>query len=329
MMTEEAYESEGTYEPSEMAELDLASLAEELLPEDHKSGFVAVAGRPNVGKSTLMNGLLGQKLAIVSPRPQTTRIRQLGILTEPNYQIIFIDTPGLIKPRHKLDEYMVAVADESLRDADIVLWLVDGSEMPGPGDQAIAKTLQELPERIKMILAINKSDLIPPEDLLARTEAYTELLPSAQFILISALNGDGLDALMDLLVATLPDGPRFFPADQTTDLFIRDIAAELIREQIYLQMRDELPYGTAVLIDEFKVRDNEVTYISATIYVERDSHKKIIIGAKGSQLRQIGSAARQEIEALIDGKVYLDLWVKVEPQWRRDGKALKRFGYAT
>lgn len=318
--------TEPTYQSSEMAELDLTSLTEEA-PEGHKSGFVAVAGRPNVGKSTLLNALLKQKVAIVSPRPQTTRTRQLGILTRPEYQIVFVDTPGLIKPRHKLDEFMVTTADESIHDADVVLWLVDAAEEPGPGDQAIAQTLQALPEQTTIILGINKADLLPADEVIPRTDAYRALLPAARWLLFSALNGDGLDALLAMIVGTLPEGPRYYPVDQTTDAFIRDIAAELIREQIFLQLRDELPYGTAVQVQEFKERDNGVTYISATIYAERDNHKKIIIGTKGSQLRKIGEAARREIEQLIEGKVFLELWVKVEPQWRRSDEALRRFGY--
>lgn len=313
---------------SEMAELDLGSLEDDNLVAGHKSGFVAVVGRPNVGKSTLMNGLLRQKLAIVSPRPQTTRIRQLGILTKPEYQIIFVDTPGLIKPRHKLDSFMVDTATESLQDAEILLWLVDASEPPGPGDRAIAKTLAEPSSRGVQLLVMNKSDLLQPGEVIERTEEYAALLPKAEWLLISALKKDGLDALLQIIILNLPEGPRYYPIDQTTDLFIRDIAGELIREQIFRLLRDELPYGTAVVIDKFKKRENEVTYISSTIYVERDSHKKIIIGSKGSQLRQIGAAARREIEELIGSKVFLEMWVKVEPNWRRNKDILKRLGYA-
>jgi GTP-binding protein Era len=318
-----------SYEPSEMAELDLGSLAEDQIPEGHKSGIVAVAGRPNVGKSTLMNAYLRQKIAIVSPRPQTTRSRQLGILTEPDYQIIFVDTPGLIKPRHKLDEYMVTAADNSIRDADFILWLVDASEPVGAGDKFIAGTLKGLVDESSVILAMNKSDLLAPDEVIERSSAYHELMPGAEWILISAANGNGLDQLLQMIVNALEEGPRFYPADQTTDSFVRDIAAELIREQIFLKMRDELPYGTAVAVDEFKERENGIIYIKATIFVERDNHKKIIIGAKGSQLRLIGAAARREIEELIEQKVYLDLWIKVVPNWRRDDAALKRLGYAS
>lgn len=317
------------YQPSEMAQLDLASLAEEALPEGHRSGFVALVGRPNVGKSTLMNTILKQKLAIVSPRPQTTRTNQLGILTQPDYQIVFVDTPGLLAPRHKLDEYMVGVAVEALKDAEIILWLVDGSEPPGAGDKAIAETLVQLPESSRLVLAINKADLVAPDDVLPRTDAYRALASEAEWIFFSALDEESVASLLNMLVDLLPEGPRYYPADQTTETFIRDIAAEMIREQIFLQMREELPYGTAVQVNEYKLRENGMTYISATIFVERENHKKMVIGRKGKQLREIGAAARKEIETLIQGKVYLDLWVKVEPQWRRSDQALKRLGYSS
>jgi GTP-binding protein Era len=320
--------TEQDYQKTEMDQLDLASLAEEEVPEGHRSGFVAVVGRPNVGKSTLMNAILKQKVAIVSPRPQTTRTRQLGILTQPEYQIVFIDTPGLIAPRHRLDEYMVGVADEALKDAEIVLWLVDGSEPPGAGDRAIAGTLGQLPDRTRLILGINKADLVAPDEVLERTEAYRALAPEAEWLFFSALHEGGVNSLLEMLIQALPEGPRYYPADQTTDAYVRDIASEMIREQIFLQMREELPYSTAVQVDEYKLRDNDVTYIAATIYVERANHKKMIIGQKGKQLRDIGAAARKQIEELIEGKVFLELWVKVEPQWRQNERSLKRFGYS-
>ncbi len=297
--------------------------------EGHKSGFVAVVGRPNVGKSTLVNALMGQKIAIVTPRPQTTRIRQLGIVTEPHYQMVFVDTPGMMKPRHKLDEFMVETAVDSLENADVVLWLVDGSQMPGPGDKAIARQLAGLNEAVKLILGINKSDQLAPERVLPHTDAYRALVPQADWVLFSALQGNGRDELRQMLVDALPEGPRYYPTDQVTDLYVRNLVAELIREQIMLQLRDEVPYGVAVQTDEYKERPNGTTYISANIFVERDSHKRILIGAKGTQLRRLGAAARKEIEALIEGKVFLDLWVKVEAKWRRNERALKRFGYSS
>ena len=295
--------------------------------EGHRSGFVAVIGRPNVGKSTLINGLLIEKINIVSPRPQTTRSRQLGILTTADYQIIFMDTPGLMQPRHKLDEFMVETAVDSLNEADVVLFLVDGSEPVGPGDQAIAEQLHGLDDSSTVILAINKSDVTAPENVMPHTEAYRALLPNATWIFFSARTGNGRNELLDLIVQALPEGPRYYPADQVTDVYLRDMAAEFVREQVMLQLRDEIPYSVAVQVEQFKERDNGTTYIGANIIVERDNHKAIVIGAKGSQLRQIGAAARKELEELLEGKVFLELWVKVEPKWRHNEQALKRLGY--
>jgi len=297
-------------------------------PEGHRSGFVALAGRPNVGKSTLMNAFMRQKIAAVTHRPQTTRTRQLGIITEPHYQMVFIDTPGIIQqPRHELDEYMVASALETLEDADVVLWLLDLTEGPGAGDRQIAERLAGLGGR-KVILALNKIDAVAPADVLARTEQYVALLPEADWTHISALNGDGVADLLERLIAALPEGPRYYPPEQITDIYVRNIAAEMIREQLMLQLRDEIPYGTAVQVRDFKERPNGVTYVSADIFVERDSHKSIVIGANGMQLKQLGAAAREQIEQLIDGKVFLELWVKVEPNWRRDPQLLRQFGYS-
>ena len=296
-------------------------------PAGHKAGFVSLVGRPNAGKSTLFNAFMRQKLAIVTPSPQTTRIRQLGIVTQPEYQVIFIDTPGLIKPRHKLDEYMVGVAAEALNDADVVVWLVDSTEPPGTGDRIISEQLKALGDHVTIILAMNKADLLKAEDVLPRSEEFQAMMPKAPWILFSAAQGNGRDELWQMIIDALPEGPRYYPADQITDLFVRDLAAELIREQILLQLRDEVPYGTAVVVQEFKERENGMIYINANIVVERDTHKRILIGAKGQQLQQIGAQARKEIEALTESKVYLDLWVKVEPKWRRDEKALRRLGY--
>jgi GTP-binding protein Era len=299
-------------------------------PEGFKSGFVALVGRPNVGKSTLMNAFLQQKIAIVTPRPQTTRTRQLGIITESLYQMIFIDTPGIMKkPRHKLDKFMLETAVDTLTDADVILWLVDGSEPPGSEDQAIAAKLQSIENQTPVILGMNKIDNLSPVHVLPRSEAYSSLLPDAGWILFSALRQDGLPELLQMLVNALPEGPLFYPPDQITDAFLRDIAAEMIREQIMLQLREEIPYSTAVQVQEFKERANGTTYISANIIVERDSHKRIIIGRNGEQLRRIGAAARKEIEDMLEGKVFLELWVKVQPKWRRDENTLRRLGYSS
>ena len=296
-------------------------------PEGHRSGFVALVGRPNVGKSTLMNAFMRQKIAAVTHRPQTTRTRQLGIITEPGYQMIFIDTPGIIRdPRHELDEYMVQTALETLDDADVVLWLVDLSERPGPADREIAARLAEGDR--KVILALNKVDTVSPAEALHQTETYVSLLRSADWLHLSALTGDGVGELVEKLVAALPEGPRYYPPDQITDIYERNIAAELIREQIMLQLRDEVPYGTAVRVRDFKERANGTTYVSADIFVERDSHKSIVIGAGGAQLKAIGAAAREQIEQLVGGKVFLELWVKVEKDWRRNPNLLRQFGYS-
>lgn len=297
-------------------------------PEGHRSGFVALVGRPNVGKSTLMNALMQQKIAAVSMRPQTTRTRQLGIITTPEYQIVFQDTPGIIQqPRHKLDEFMVETALETLQDVDVVLWLVDVSEKPGSVERDIANRLTALPESTRVIMALNKVDLTTPTEVLYQTEAYASLLRRAEWIHISALTHDGVELLLQKLVEGLPEGPRYYPVDQTTDTFIRDIAAEFIRAQIMAQLEDEIPYGTAVVVREYKERPNGTIYIGADVYVERPNHKSIIIGSGGSQLKAIGAAARKDIEELVEGKVFLDLWVKVEPNWRGNEHLLKQFGY--
>ena len=296
-------------------------------PEGHRSGFVALVGRPNVGKSTLMNAFMRQKIAAVTHRPQTTRTRQLGIITEPDYQMIFIDTPGIIRdPRHELDEYMVQTALETLDDADVVLWLVDLTERPGAADREIAARLAEGDRQV--IMGLNKIDATSPAEALHQTEAYVSLLRSAEWVHLSALTGDGVGELLEKLVAALPEGPRYYPADQITDIYERNIAAELIREQIMLQLRDEVPYGTAVRVRDFKERPNGTTYVSADIFVERDSHKSIVIGAGGAQLKAIGAAAREQIEQLVGGKVFLELWVKVEKDWRRNPHLLRQFGYS-
>ncbi|MDT8304450.1 MAG: GTPase Era [Anaerolineae bacterium] len=305
------------------------TLDEEQLPEGHKSGFVALVGRPNVGKSTLLNNLLQQKVAIVSPRPQTTRTRQLGILTRPDYQMIFVDTPGIMQPRHKLDEFMLDEAIQTLEEVDVVLWLVDAGEPPGPSDLEFAKRLKLLAGKTPVILGMNKVDTLEAGEVMPRSEAYQALLPDSPWILFSATENLGTEELFAMLLDALPEGPRFYPSEQVTDIYERDLAAELIREQILLQIREEIPHGTAVAVDEFKERETGMVYIHAIIYVERETHKKIVIGSRGAQLRAIGAAARQEIERMLGTRVYLELWVKVEPQWRRNEHALKRLGYSS
>jgi len=295
-------------------------------PHHFKSGFVAVVGRPNVGKSTLINAFVGQKIAAVSSKPQTTRLNQLGILTDENAQIVFVDTPGIHQPRHALGEGMNATAQDALFDADMVLWLVDISENPHAEDRIIAERLKGVQA---VIQALNKIDLIKDADTLARKRRlFQKLLPSAEQVLISAVEGAGFDALREGVLTYLPEGPPLYPEDQITDIYEREIAADLIREAALNNLRDEVPHSIAVRIDEYKERDETGAFIAATIFLERDSQKGIVIGRKGSMLKIIGTAARKAIEAMSGRKVFLDLRVKVKKNWRTDPAFLKQMGYS-
>ncbi len=298
------------------------------LPPDHRSGFVAVVGRPNVGKSTLTNHYLGQKIAIVSPKPQTTRNQLLGILTLDRAQIIFVDTPGIHKPHHKFGQYMVEEAIRAVPDADLILWLVDGSEAPTPEDRLVVEAIQARKERPPVILALNKVDLLPREAVLTRLSEFTALFPADLTIPTSATRGDNRDELLDHIINTLPTGPRYFPEDQVTDQQIRFIAAELIREAALQTLRQEVPHALAVLVEEFKERSETLIYIAARIFVERESQKGIVIGKGGLTLKKIGQLARPQIEDLVDAKVFLELRVKVRPKWRKKKEELKRLGYS-
>lgn len=293
----------------------------------YRSGFVAVIGRPNVGKSTLVNRLLGQKIAIVSPRPQTTRTRILGILTLPEAQVILVDTPGLHRPLHKLGEAMVATAASVIPDADVILFVVDVSVPPTEEDRMIARLIRQRTAN-PVILVLNKMDRLPPERVQPHTEAYWSLVPDhTDWMMTTASQGVNLDKLLKIVIAQLPEGPCYYPDDQITDQTEREIAAELIREQALRLTRQEVPHGVAVVIDEFKEQTKGPLYISATIYVERESHKGILIGARGRMLREIGSVARQEIERMVGGQVYLDLRVKVNKDWRQNSLQVQRMGY--
>lgn len=294
----------------------------------YKAGFVALIGRPNVGKSTLLNAYLGQKIAAVSPKPQTTRRRQLGILTLENAQIIFMDTPGLHIPVHKLGEYMNRVAEETLEDADVLVWLVEAHRLPGEEDRLIAQRLRQLRHAPPLILALNKVDLVSSEDLPAQHAAYAELAPQAvRTILLSATTGQGRDDLLQAILEFLPVHPPYYEPDQITDYYERDIAAELIREAALLHLRDEVPHAIAVRIDEYEERDENTAYIHATLFVEKESQKPIVIGKGGEMLKKIGTTARMEIEAMSGRKIFLDLHVKVNKNWRNQPEALRWLGY--
>ncbi len=293
----------------------------------HRSGFVAVVGRPNVGKSTLMNAYLGQKIAITSSKPQTTRHTQLGILSRPEAQVIFVDTPGMHEPRNPLGAYMVEAATRALADADAILFIVDVSTPPGPGDERLAALIAGRAEPAPVVLALNKSDLLKPEDILPHTEAYQALASGAQWMLISATRGDNLEQLLTMVIATLPEGPALYPADEVTQTHVRDLAAEFVREAALNALAEEVPHGIAVEVDEFQERGDKGAYITATVYVERESHKGIVIGRGASMLKRIGSAARQEIERLLGFPVFLELHVKVRPNWRKNETDVQRLGY--
>ena len=294
--------------------------------EHHKSGFIAVIGRPNVGKSTLINQLIGQKIAIMSDKPQTTRNRILCVLTQPDAQFIFLDTPGIHKPKHKLGQYMVKAAEGTLKEVDAVFFVVDASEKMGPGELYILERLQATARPV--ILVVNKLDLIEREQVLPIISRYTEKYEFAGVVPISARDEVNLDRLLEEAKKYLPEGPQYYPEDMVTDQPERLIAAELIREKALLLTREEIPHAIAVDLDEMTARPNGDTYIRATVYVERDSQKGIVIGNRGAMLKEIGALARKDIEMLLGTKVFLDLWVKVRKDWRNRDHVLREFGFA-
>jgi len=293
--------------------------------EEYKSGYVALIGRPNVGKSTLMNTLIGQKIAITSNKPQTTRNRIQTVYTDERGQIIFLDTPGVHKAKNRLGDYMVKVAEGTLKDVDLVLWLVEPSTHIGKGDQIILEKLKEIDKPV--FLLINKLDTIPKAEVLPVMDTYRKLMDFAEIIPVSALKRYNMDDLLATIFKYLKPGPQYYDEDTVTDQPMRQIVAELIREKALYSLQEEIPHGIAVLIDSMKKRNNRIWDISATIVCEKESHKGIIIGKDGDMLKKIGSAARYEIEDQLGAKVNLELWVKVRSQWRDNEKLLRSFGY--
>lgn len=294
---------------------------------EYKSGFVAVVGRPNVGKSTLINALLGQPITAVSPRPQTTRRQQLGILTADHAQIIFTDTPGIHHAKHKLGNYMNEEAVLALEDSDMVLFIVDGSVEPDDEDLLLAGILKELKHHVPVILALNKTEELQGESVILSQDLYRGLVPQADVISISALAHKNLDVLLDKIVSYLPEHPPFYPPDQITDLYEREIAADLIRAAALIILRDEVPHAIAVRIDEYTERGDEGAYIEGTLFVERESQKGIVVGAGGIMIKRISTESRKAIEEMSGRKVYLRLRVKVRKNWRNDEKSLGLFGF--
>ena len=293
--------------------------------EHFKSGFVAVVGRPNVGKSTMINALIGDKIVIVSDKAQTTRNRIICVYTDEEKQIVFMDTPGVHKPKHKLGEFMVDAAIESLKETEAVLFVVAGNEKRGPGDNFIIEQLKRV--KVPVFLVVNKIDTLQKEQVLEAIVSYQDAYPFAGVIPISAKNKENLSELLNVLGKYLPEGPQYFPEDMITDQPERLLISDIVREKILLSTRDEIPHAIAVDVDEMKTRDDGTTYIRATIYCERDSQKGIIIGNKGALLRKIGAEARMDIQKLLATKVYLDLWVKVKKDWRNKSGMLSELGY--
>lgn len=292
-----------------------------------RSGYAGVVGRPNVGKSTLVNQILGQKIAAVSPRPQTTQRNQLGIVTTEQYQLILIDTPGIHQPVTKMGDFMNESALGIFSDVDVILWIVDISVKPFAEDLNIAQKIKALNLQRNTLITLNKADLVAERDLERAAQRYRELLPEAESWLISAQTAAGVDRLLERLIERIPVGPEYFPEDQVTDLYERQIAADLIRESLLINLSEEIPHAIAVRLDEYKDRSEKNAYIHATLLLERESHKPIVIGKNGAMIRKIGAYTRMEIEKLTDRKVYLELNVKVEKNWRNNPEVLRALGY--
>ncbi|MBG0786425.1 MAG: GTPase Era [Anaerolineaceae bacterium] len=294
--------------------------------DGYKSGYVALVGKPNVGKSTLLNDYVGQMIAAVSAKPQTTRRRQLGIITLENAQIVFVDTPGMHKGDYKLSRFINEEAQFALMDADLILFIVDASLPPDSEDQALAAEISSLKTPPNVLLVLNKIDLIPPDLVPERRELFSRLMAFTDVVQISALTAPGREQLLEKVIEMLPEGPRYFPEDQITDIYERDIAEDLIRAAALENLHEEVPYGIFVRVDDYQVRNDDLRYIHATILVERDSHKGIVIGKRGSMIKKISTQAREKIEELSGEKVYLELQVKVEKNWRNNQDFLRRVG---
>lgn len=290
-----------------------------------KSGFVALIGRPNVGKSTLLNHVLGQKVAIMSDKPQTTRNKIRGVYTTETEQIIFLDTPGIHKPKSRLGDWMVQTAREAFSEVDIILFLVDAKEGMGPGDRFIMEQLKEA--RTPVFLVVNKIDQVHPDHLLPLIDGYRKVFPFKEVVPISALKGNNTSTLLNLIREELSEGPAYYPSDYVTDHPERFIVGELVREKVLHLTREEVPHSVAVVVEEMHPEEEGRVYVRATIYTERPSQKGILIGKQGSMLKEVGRQAREEIQRLLGSRVYLDLWVKVKKDWRNEKFMLRQFGY--
>jgi len=297
------------------------------MSKQFKSGFVAIVGRPNVGKSTFMNYVLGQKIAIMSDKAQTTRNKIQGVYTNQDCQIVFLDTPGIHKPKHELGNFMVESAYSALKEVDAVLFMVNAAEKRGPGDDFIIEKLKKI--KTPVFLVLNKIDLISPDELLDRVESYQETIPFAGIIPISVLQGNNVQELMTTLTNHLPEGPQYYPSDQITDHPEYFVVSELIREKILHLTKEEIPHSVAVTVDKMQKDEFDKVHVYANIIVERPTQKRIIIGKGGKLLKEIGVRARKDIEQLLGNKVYLELWVKVEKDWRKKKSHLQDFGYRT
>ncbi|MFJ8063042.1 GTPase Era [Psychrobacillus sp. NPDC096426] len=293
-----------------------------------KSGFISIIGRPNVGKSTFLNRVIGQKIAIMSDKPQTTRNKVQGVLTLDDSQMIFIDTPGIHKPKHKLGDFMLKVAKNTLREVDAILFMVNATEPRGKGDEFIIDMLEK--NETPVFLVINKIDQVHPDDLIAIIESYKDKYNFAEIVPISALQGNNVDRLLETIQKYLPEGPQYYPADQVTDHPERFIISELIREKVLHLTREEIPHSIAVVIDKIKKEEDtekDMIRVMATIIVERDSQKGIVIGKRGALLKEVGTRARHDIEMLLGTKVFLELWVKVQKDWRNKSTHLRDYGF--